>query len=138
MNNPSAQRPTTADLLATTDAFTDAYLEAALWSSTDNADDSGGAPLDDNYGPEDIEASALESAIEDCRDFQKENAHDLEGIDPSQAGHDFWLTRNGHGTGFWDRPEVYGEQRAKHLTAMAKGYGELCLNVGDDGTIDGF
>ena len=20
-----------------------------------------------------------------------------------QAGHDFWLTRNGHGAGFWDR-----------------------------------
>ena len=22
---------------------------------------------------------------------------------PSQIGHDFWLTRNGHGSGFWDR-----------------------------------
>ena len=32
-------------------AFTIAYVEAALWSSTDNADESGGEPLDANYGP---------------------------------------------------------------------------------------
>ena len=25
----------------------------------------------------------------------------------SQAGHDFWLSRNGHGTGFWDRDASY-------------------------------
>jgi len=26
-----------------------------------------------------------------------------------QCGHDFWLTRQGHGTGFWDRPDnTYG------------------------------
>ena len=24
-----------------------------------------------------------------------------------QAGHDFWLSRNGHGTGFWDRDSDY-------------------------------
>lgn len=26
-----------------------------------------------------------------------------------QAAHDFWLTRNGHGAGFWDRQFTYGE-----------------------------
>jgi len=25
----------------------------------------------------------------------------------TQAGHDFWLSRNGHGTGFWDRDSSY-------------------------------
>ena len=25
----------------------------------------------------------------------------------SQAGHDFWLSRNGNGTGFWDRDSSY-------------------------------
>lgn len=24
-------------------------------------------------------------------------------------GHDLWLTRNGHGSGFWDRPELWGD-----------------------------
>ena len=25
----------------------------------------------------------------------------------TQAGHDFWLTRQGHGTGFWDREDTW-------------------------------
>jgi len=43
-----------------------------------------------------------------------------------QAGHDFWLSRNGHGTGFWDRaPEEYGgEYNAKMLQKWAEGFGE--------------
>tara|TARA_R110002012_G_scaffold295739_1_gene492457 strand:+ start:107 stop:430 length:324 start_codon:yes stop_codon:yes gene_type:complete len=34
-------------------------------------------------------------------------------LDPSlyeQAGHDFWLTRNGHGSGFWDRGTLYDSE----------------------------
>jgi hypothetical protein len=27
----------------------------------------------------------------------------LDAMDAGQAGHDFYLTRNGHGVGFWDR-----------------------------------
>lgn len=27
----------------------------------------------------------------------------------SRMGHDLWLTRNGHGAGFWDRPEIWGD-----------------------------
>ena len=42
----------------------------------------------------------------DCRRFQEENAADLALYDHPQwtaaelGGHDFWLTRNGHGCGF--------------------------------------
>lgn len=32
-----------------------------------------------------------------------EEAINAEGYSIEQAGSDFWLTRNGHGTGFWDR-----------------------------------
>ena len=41
-----------------------------------------------------------------CRmeDLQEQNEDLLNGVgDASQASHDFWLTRNGHSTGFWDR-----------------------------------
>lgn len=27
----------------------------------------------------------------------------------NRMGHDLWLTRNGHGAGFWDRPEFWGD-----------------------------
>ena len=36
--------------------------------------------------------------------FYEANFQDLQNISGgwSQAGHDYWLTRNGHGAGFWD------------------------------------
>ena len=49
------------------------------------------------------------------------------------AGHDFWLTRCGHGAGFWDgdRPEP----AATVLTKASKAYGEVDLYIGDDGKV---
>lgn len=48
----------------------------------------------------------------------------FDGMDPAQVGHDFWLTRNRHGAGFWDRG--LGE-RGDYLTAMSHPYGECHL-----------
>ena len=91
------------------DAFSLAYLECALWSTFTGAGD----PLDEFYSITDIDAESVNKMIEDCRNFQKDNAALLEktyktckiaegGNPQSHAGHDFWLTRNGHGCGFWD------------------------------------
>jgi hypothetical protein len=44
--------------------------------------------------------------------------------DEDQAGYDFWLTRNGHGTGFWDRPERYGSYVAESMTKRSEWFGE--------------
>lgn len=41
-----------------------------------------------------------------------------------QAGHDFWLTRQGHGTGFWDRPKIYGTAAAERMAQACKAIGE--------------
>ena len=71
------------------DKFTTAYIEAAIWSSAD----SGGNPLDDNYGIEDIAPETLASILDDCKAFQDAHAEDI-GCDLEHAGHDFWLTRN--------------------------------------------
>ena len=126
------------------DAFTQAYFDAALWSSTDNADDSGGEPLDANYGINDIDEATRAKMIADCADFQ-ERFGDLIADDDSpdihrhgndeQAGHDFWLTRNGHGAGFWEDSDW--PKHGKELDRAAKEYGEFDLYVGDDGVIYG-
>lgn len=120
----------------TLDAFTEGYLTCALWSSNDNANDSGGAPLDDNYSAVDIAPETMASMIEECQDFQTANAATLESAiacrddySEARAGHDFWLTRNGHGAGFWDRG--LGEH-GKKLTEAAKVYGGCDLYIGDD------
>ena len=116
------------------DEFTTAYIETMLWSTTDNADDSGGEPLDANYDVDDIAAETLEQIKKDCAAFQEEAGELIEGRE-GQAGHDFWLTREGHGAGFWD-----GEWEGENLTdgplcRMSKAYGSFDLYVGDDGKI---
>jgi hypothetical protein len=117
------------------DTFTTHYLIAALWSSMDNSDpETGGDPMDKNYDLDDIAPMCLREAIRDCRRFQKENAELLaQAGNDEQNGHDFWLTRNGHGAGFWDRG--YPDEVGDALTDAAHAYGEIYLYVGDDNLI---
>ena len=123
-------------------SFFDAYVEAALWSSNDESTPSGGEPLDSNYAPADIDRDTFEKMRADCEKFESENADLLiEENTPTryglsaQAGHDFWLTRNGHGCGFWDGD--WEEPAATKLTEAAKGFGTFDLYIGDDGKIYG-
>lgn len=122
------------------DAFTRAYIECALWSSTDNSREDGGDPLRDNYGPDDLAPETLARMAEDCADFRdcdEWRAAESDGWwDDANGGHDFWLTRNGHGAGFWDRySDDEGSALGVALTDRAKLYGEVYLYVGDDGRI---
>ncbi len=113
---------------AASEAFFDGYVECALWSSTDESTDSGGDPLDDNYGPDDITVKTRKEMRADCDAFVKECRHRLatSGLSDSRAGHDFWLSRNGHGSGFWD--EGLGKV-GDSLHAAAKVYGTYDLYV---------
>lgn len=113
--------------MTTNDKFLDAYIECALWSSTKG--DDVGTPLDDTYGVHDLAEETLADMREDCKQFQADNESLLSDLDDSQAGHDFWLTRNHHGAGFWDRG--LGEAGTK-LTDAAHAWGSSDLYVGDD------
>jgi hypothetical protein len=116
------------------DDFTKAYVECALWSSMDNSTEVGGEPMDKNYGPEDIHPATLAIMILDCKKFQDENRDLIVGkyirrsqyTDMEFAGHDFWLTRNGHGAGFLDGDWETGDA----LDKASKLYRELELYVG--------
>ena len=116
------------------DTFTRAYLTCMLWAETDSSTPSGGEPLDSNYDLDDLAPIASATARRECRDFQR-GAEGLITGKEEQAGHDFWLTRNGHGAGFWDRPEVYGKTNAEILTRLAHACGEKDAVIGDDGLI---
>lgn len=117
------------------DAFTRAYIEAALWSTNDESDESGGEPLDANYSIDDIAPETMEMIVEDCADFQKRFGDLLSEIslDDGQAGHDFWLSRNGHGAGFFDLDvDEEFEHVRDALQDAAESYGEFDLYVGDE------
>ena len=104
------------------DEFTSEYIETALWISTDDE----GNPLDNRFDADDIALATLKQMKEDCEAFQRDHADDV-AADPGRAGHDFWLTRNRYGAGFWDgawEPEV-----GKRLTEASHAYGSVNLYI---------
>ena len=116
--------------------FVEAYITSALWSSVGPDE----TPLDDSYDRGDISGGTLERMYSDCRVFYDTHLEDILCKDGpggreqvAYAGHDFWLTRNGHGAGFWDTD--WPEPHASRLADAARAYGEFDLYVGDDGLI---
>ena len=106
-------------------------MVAALWSSTDD----NGEPLDDEYDIEDIDTGSLKQLADDASEFYKEYEGLFQGR-YTDAGHDCWLTRNGHGAGFWDGD--WDEEDGEILTNASKKAGQVDLYVGDDGKIHAY
>jgi hypothetical protein len=94
--------------------FVQAYLEAADFADT--PEDHTGEGLN-------FDAESIAMTEKDCKAFL-DSAWNLIGDKMEQAGHDFWLTRRGHGAGFWDRPEIYGKENARRLTEISKRFSE--------------
>lgn len=120
------------------DDFTVGYITCALWSSTNDLYDENSEKysecLDDQYTREDINYETIKEMVMDCKNFQDNNVDLLkqyyEEFEYEYAGHDFWLTRNGHEVGFWDRG--LGEVGEK-LTEACKLYGSVSLCVAEVG-----
>jgi len=124
------------------DEFIRGYKVAAMWSSTHTENEDDEPVHIDLLDPEpEWSGEAIKDVTEICIDFMKANKADLEtfveeiSYDPTQgtpydyAGHDLWLTCNGHGVGFWDRG--LGDL-GKRLTEVCNVIGESNLIVGDD------
>lgn len=106
----------------------DHYIECALWSSivyTDE-DDAEGEHAD-NY---EASHTMRRDALTDCIEFVNMAYNELmkSNVSPETAGHDLWLTRCGHGAGFWDRGYTNGDK----LTELAHSMGNVDLYLGDD------
>ena len=110
------------------------YLVCVLW-----------AEMGTQFDRDDIATESKDKAREDITKFI-DDAGELvaeyeacefgpeSGGAAAQFGHDFWLTRCGHGTGFWDRQNLPDELGEK-LTELCKTFAERCAYVGDDGRI---
>jgi len=124
--------------------FYRSYVGCALWSSNGDDDE----PLDRDHDESDLSDALRASMLEDCAMFYQANsehihcddaplANDMDGSigarEASMAGHDFWLTRCGHGAGFWDGD--WPEPAASILDQQARAFGNVDLYVGDDGEI---
>lgn len=124
--------------LSKLDDFTRSYLETALWSSTVTTGERDDEPLDENHDLSDLAQSVVDEAITDCADFRSNSAtqlaeaYEIRGYNERKAGHDFWLSRNGHGAGFFDEGN---EECWDKLQDAARHYGAVDLYIGDDGQI---
>jgi hypothetical protein len=115
--------------------FVEAYADCALWCLKDENDE----PCDLN-NLSDLSPELKDQILNDCWGFWLESwslicrQHCRTRLDPAeQAGHDFWLTRNGHGAGFWDGN--WTQEIGATLTTRAKVYGTSDWYFGDDGRI---
>ena len=98
--------------------FITAYLEAIEFTELGGDEQPPiGAEMDEDF---------LRESIIDCLAFYSRIECYLSPNNIEQAGHDFWFTRNGHGVGFWDKPEVYGETYAEMFTKVAESFGSVC------------
>lgn len=97
------------------------YLETAEWCGIY---DEQRQAFNDAARPE-WEPEAIEKAKADCADFLAYCAGkgiQTSGLADEMLGHDFWLTRNRHGAGFWDGD--YPEPLGRQLTDASHTFGE--------------
>jgi len=114
------------------------YLEAALWASGEDGE------FDSMSIETDISPESILKSKEDLKMFLDKAGDEVyearwgefltgEGsMTQDQIGHDFFLTRNHHGAGFWDRG--IGEI-GEALTRVSEEMGEVMVYQGDDGKI---
>lgn len=122
--------------------FLRGYMECALWSSADEDENQ----LDDKHDISDISAELKVRMSQDCAAFIRtvswetlDRFSEVTGRDYASHGHDFWLTRNGHGAGFWDRylevATTADRKRAENLgeaiSVDARAAGEFNINAYD-------
>jgi hypothetical protein len=93
-------------------------------------------PLDDHFDIDDFSLDAVTKACKDVAEFFKRLGDLLEKAreykDDEHIAYHFWLTRQGHGVGFWDGD--YGDI-GDQLANIAELSGVSNYVVGEDGKI---
>lgn len=121
--------------------FIHGYVEALLATS-----DEGDSPMSKHFSVDDLSPDAVDRIQADCRSFlhmagpyltpEKYVGASVGSLE-AHAGHDFWLTRCGHGAGFWDG-DWEGEDNHQFegpIMRIAKGFPNIDAMLGDDGKI---
>lgn len=120
-----------------------ALAETVLFTNHDHYDQ----PLDDNYSIADFDEESLKKLYSEYQQFISvveekitekigenwdciDDFYDLQQPALNQTEHDYVLTRNRHGAGFWDGD--WSSEVSKILTDAARSQYEFTAYVGDD------
>lgn len=107
-------------------AMASAYIEAALFTADEELVEPKSGPFDQTPYLSRITQKMKDEAYTTCAEFYRTNSADLQDYPATDAGHDLWYTRNGHGAGFWENDHCTEEQ-GKRLTSAAQKLGEKHL-----------
>ena len=118
-------------------AFTQGYVNAIMFTECHCDNEELEHKTFEDFAP-----ATITKIIEDCAGFELLNKGLLNAAyledysyNPERAGHDFWLTRNGHGAGFWDRGLGDIGKKLSAACGWRTRYPELHLYANDDGKL---
>jgi hypothetical protein len=111
-------------------------IETALWSSLALGSSSEDSHFDSlGFTIYDLTPEAHARLMSECEQFcRKALAAGIPIHDFEDWQHDFWLTRNGHGAGFWDGD--YEKNIGQKLTDISHSFGEVYLYLNDENRIE--
>ncbi len=125
------------------DAFTQGYVTAMFWTDGDQVDADEDGRNGGRVSFAELAPDSLARIIAECAEWQDANAALLQlaydqDYSEERAGHDYWLTRNGHGAGFWCRDELNeagspDESLGDKLAEVSSG--SRSIYRGDDGFV---
>lgn len=135
------------------EAVVNQYVGTLVWTATLSAVDEDGEPTsveldgceyDDGCALDDVPGSDTSDIIESHPEIFEEAREDLESFrqeclnkvgldpfrffDPLQVAHDFALSRNGHGAGFFDDPYAIRATGPRSSAATTYSNGEVSLS----------
>lgn len=106
------------------DEVVECFLQFALYYQNDK----NGIPLSITVEiadlSEDIKAKVYADVVDFC---MKVRERTQQNFDPAQFGIDFYFARNSLITGFWDKPDIYGEY-TEYLQTLSQQYQPFTIN----------
>lgn len=117
----------------------EAYTECALWASYD--DDNGielsSLPLDKSVKIAFEDNVAKFFTMPEVQSILNHSLSNFNSLDEMyrQAGIALFLNHNGHGSGFWDYPELWGYSGSEKLSTLSELIRGIDVYIGDDNRV---
>jgi len=108
------------------DEILNSYIETAIWAEESDENDLQGKTIND-VDKESVANSKIE-IYNFIKKAQQEASDELSTYDSETLGHNLWLSRNGHGAGFFD-------DNNDKLQNLARSMKPVDIYLGDDGKV---
>jgi len=112
------------------DTAVDSYITALIWTEEGHETDYDPWEGKNIY---DIDENSKDEIVKEVEWFINSAGDVFEDMTDDQIGNDLWLTRNGHGSGFFER--INDSENLTIITKLCDVLGNVDAEIGDDGNI---